>query len=82
MVGCPWPLVNETSISSKERDGRMRNKNKGNGYYCCGTCGSMKRPDKTGVVINLEYQYRCPDCKHIGPFEEFLPEDTMRYLFC
>ncbi|MBD3185539.1 hypothetical protein GF325_01825 [Candidatus Bathyarchaeota archaeon] len=51
-------------------------------YYECSVCGSTKKPKKTKIVKNMEYQYQCPSCKHIGPFEEFLPQDTMRYLFC
>ncbi|MBN2152587.1 MAG: hypothetical protein JW839_14130 [Candidatus Lokiarchaeota archaeon] len=60
----------------------MISKKKDVGYYECCACGSRKKPKKTNVVKDLEYMYLCLDCKHLGPFENFLPADTMRFLFC
>jgi hypothetical protein len=60
----------------------MSSKKKDVGYYECATCGSRKKPKQTSVVKELEYMYICLDCKHLGPFDEFLPADTMRFLFC
>nr|MDO8119407.1 hypothetical protein [Candidatus Sigynarchaeota archaeon] len=52
------------------------------GFYECSVCHSKKKPKKTNKIIDLEYMYMCPDCHHEGSFEEFLPEDTWRFLFC
>ncbi len=60
----------------------MSSKKKDVGYYECCKCGSRKKPKQTNVVRDLEYLYICLECKHLGTFEEFLPADTMRFLFC
>ncbi|HME51599.1 MAG TPA: hypothetical protein VKM55_05235 [Candidatus Lokiarchaeia archaeon] len=60
----------------------MNGKKKTVMYYECSMCHSKKQPKKSSVIKDLEFMFQCPDCKHLGPFEEFLPSDTMRYLFC
>lgn len=67
---------------SAERDAPVKATTKEPGYYCCSICGSTRKPRKTGAVVNLEYMFQCPACHHVGPFDEFMPQDTMKYLFC
>jgi len=51
-------------------------------YYECKICGSHKPPKKTKEMVDMEIIYQCKKCKHKGSFEDFLPKDTMRFLFC
>ncbi len=57
-------------------------KKKDVGYYDCCVCHSRKKPKRTNVIRELEYMFQCPDCRHVGAFEDFLPSDTLRYMFC